>query len=207
MTPFTPVVYVVDDDAILLEVLVELVESIGARARPFAAATPFLQEYTPLPCECVVSDMRMPDMTGLMLQRELRERHSVPPPLIFITGYGDVGSAVTAMKDGAFDYLEKPVTAVAFIDKLQAALRHSRDLHEERLLQSRREAQLALLTPREREILARVLQRQTNREIAEDFGCSVRTVENHRANILSKFRVRDTGELFNLFSAPIELKP
>lgn len=199
LNPLGPVVHLIDDDPILLDALAEMVASIGVQACAHGSPAEFLERYRPGPCECVVSDIRMPDMTGLELQRALGERYSVPPPIIFVTGFADVSAAVEAMKKGAFDFVEKPVSGAVFLEKINGALKLSRDLHTQRVDASARSARLALLTPKEKEVLQLVIKRKTNRDIADLLGLSVRTVENHRAHILGKFRVKDTFELLGLF--------
>lgn len=195
-----PVVHLIDDDPILLDVLVDLVASIGVETVAHRSPRQFLERYTPAPCECLVSDIRMPEMTGLELQRVLSERHRVPPAIIFVTGFAEVSAAVEAMKKGAFDFVEKPVSGAVFLEKINAALQHSRELHTRRMDAVAREARLALLTPKEKEILQLIARRHTSREIADMLGISVRTAENHRAHILTKLRARDTIELLGFFS-------
>lgn len=195
----TPVVYLVDDDEGFLDILVDLVESVRAEARPFSSASVFLDAYSPLPHECVVSDVSMPEIDGLELQRILAERYSVPPPIMFLTAYSDVEIAVRAMKEGAFDFIEKPIIPENFQKKLQGALSLSMELHDKRMLHSAREARMALLTDREREVLTLIVKGFSNREIGDYLCVSVRTVENHRARIIEKFRVRDSGELLYMF--------
>jgi FixJ family two-component response regulator len=197
--PLDPVVHLIDDDAILLDVLAELVASIGVATRTYSSARGFLDRYELGACECVVSDIRMPELTGLELQRALAERHAIPPPIIFVTGFADVGAAVEAMKKGAYDFVEKPVSGAVFLEKINGALQLSRTLHVKRVNEVVRSARIALLTPKEREVLQLVIKRHSNRDIADLLGLSVRTVENHRAHILTKFRVKDSFELLGLF--------
>mgnify|MGYP006330762671 CR=1 FL=1 len=194
-----PQVHLIDDDDIMLELLVSLVESIGAAAIAHPSAQAFLDQYCQNPCECVVSDIRMPGISGLHLQRALQQRFAVPPPLIFVTGYAEVSAAVESMKQGAFDFVEKPLDGHRFLEKVQAALTLSRDLHEQRLQRSVREARLALLTPKEREVLEAVLLGLSSKEIAARLGLSARTVENHRARLMEKLRAKSTVELVREF--------
>lgn len=195
----TPVVHLVDDDESFLDVLVNLVDSVDAVAKPFSSASEFLDFYSPLPHECVVLDVAMRELDGLALQNILITKYSVPPPIIFVTGYADVEAAVHAMKQGAFDFIEKPVSPECFLKKLHGALSHSLELHEKRMLNSVREARMALLTDREREVLLLIVKGFANKEIGDYLRISVRTVENHRARIIEKFRVRDSGELLYMF--------
>lgn len=191
-------VYIVDDDDIILWTLKELVQSIGVRVLTFTSAKEFLAAYTPSPCECVISDVRMPEIGGLQIQRLLMST-GAPPPIIFITSHSEISAAVEAMKAGAFDFVEKPVNGHLLIEKVQAALAHSRTLHKERLQQSSKQARLDLLTPKERSIVDLVVQGQSSREIATALDISVRTVENHRARIMDKLHIASAVELVKLF--------
>lgn len=197
--PARPMVYVIDDDSILLELVRSLVHTLGVDSKGFASAEAFLEGYRQGPCECVVSDMRMPGVSGLQLLQTLQQRFVLPPPLILITGYGEVSAAVDAMKQGAFDFVEKPLDGHPFLEKVQAALNSSRELHQQRLQRATREARLALLTPKEQEVLEEVLQGLSSKEIAQRQNLSVRTVENHRARLMEKLRVKSALELVREF--------
>lgn len=192
------VVYLLDDDHSVLTMLCGLVETIGVESRPFSSAQAFLAGYSPSPCECLVSDVRMPDMGGLELQRTLVSRGATLP-IIFITGYAEVGAAVEAMKNGAFDFIEKPFGAQDLIDKVQRALVRSSELNLAKRRQSATQARLDLLTPKEREVVDLVVKGRSSREISATLGISVRTVENHRAHIMEKLHVGSTVELVKLF--------
>lgn len=190
-------VFLIDDDAFFLQVHAELLGSIGLEVRCFSSSQTFLDQYNPLPCECILSDLRMPEIGGLQLQAELLAR-GLDTPIIFITGHADVPTAVEAMRRGAFDYVEKPVHGQHLLDRVNAALALSRDRHRERLERSAREARLALLTPQERKIAQWVVQGHSSRQIAELAGLSVRTVENHRARVMDKLHVTSVVELVRL---------
>jgi FixJ family two-component response regulator len=192
------VVYIVDDDDIILWTLKELLQSIGARVHTFTSAKEFLAFYSPSACECVITDVRMPDIGGLQVQRLLLTT-GAPPPIIFITSHSEISAAVEAMKAGAFDFVEKPVNGHVLLEKVQAALEHSRRLHQQRLSQSSRQARMDLLTPKERDIVERVIQGQSSREIAAALALSVRTVENHRARVMDKLHITSAVELVKLF--------
>jgi two-component system, LuxR family, response regulator FixJ len=197
-------VYLIDDDSITLELMRGLLEPLGTSSLCFNDAEAFLGSYRPRPCECVISDMRMPGVSGLQLHRNLQERYPVPPPLIIVTGYAEVSAAVEAMKQGAFDFVEKPIKGHQFLEKVQAALTLSRQLHERRLQLSAREARLALLTPKEQEVLQEVLEGLASKDIAAKLGLSARTVENHRARIMEKLRVNSAMELMRDFMSPAQ---
>lgn len=198
-TDLSPTVFVVDDDNLMLDMLCVLIKTLGARAIGFASAEAFLQEYRQAPCECVVSDMRMPGVSGLQLHKHLQTLYPFPPPLILITGFAEVAAAVEAIKQGVFDYIEKPVNGHAFIDKVQAALNLSREIHQKRMQHSTREARLSLLTAKEREVFEAVVCGLSSKEIAQQMNLSARTVENHRARIMLKLRARSALELVRDF--------
>lgn len=189
-----PLIYLIDDDTLALWTLQELLQGIGAEFRSFASAAEFLSAYRPSPCECLITDLRMPEIGGLEVQRQLLARGAVLP-IIFISAYSEVSSAVAAIKRGAFDFLEKPVQGGALREKVQAALARSRQLHLERLERETREARLALLTEREREVVELVSIGKSSREIAEVLSLSSRTVENHRARAMEKLHVSTSIEL------------
>lgn len=191
--------YLIDDDSITLELMSGIVEPIGVEPVCFESAEAFLDAYTPRPCECVITDMRMPGVSGLQLHKVLQQRYPVPPPLIIVTGYAEVSAAVEAMKQGAFDFVEKPINGHQFLEKLQAALSLSRQLHQKRMDLSTREARIALLTPKEQEVLQAVLDGLPSKDIANKLNLSVRTVENHRARIMEKLRVNSAMELMRDF--------
>lgn len=197
-----PQVHLIDDDAITLAMMEGLVEPLGVMARCYNSAEAFLHSYSPSPCECVVSDMRMPGVSGLQLHQQLCKTQEVPPPVIIVTGYAEVSAAVEAMKQGAFDFVEKPIRGHQFLEKIQAALTLSRQLHQQRLFRASRQARLALLTPKEQEVLQGILQGLSSREIAEQLGLSVRTVENHRARLMEKLHVKSALELVRDFVQP-----
>lgn len=192
------IVYIIDDDDIILWTLKELVQSIGVQVHTYASAKAFLNNYSASPCECVITDVRMPEIGGLQVQRMLMST-SAPPPIIFVTSHSEISAAVEAMKAGAFDFVEKPINGHELIEKVQAALQRSKELHRERLAQSTRQARLELLTPKEREVVELVVQGKSSRDIADTLEISVRTVENHRARIMEKLHISSIVELVKLF--------
>lgn len=201
--PAAATAYLIDDDSITLELMSGIIEPLGVAPVCFNDAEAFLAAYAPRPCECVISDMRMPGVSGLQLHKALQARYAVPPPLIIVTGYAEVSAAVEAMKQGAFDFVEKPINGHQFLEKLQAALALSRQLHQQRLHLAAREARIALLTPKEQEVLHAVLEGLPSKDIASKLNLSVRTVENHRARIMEKLRVNSAMELMRDFIVPV----
>jgi FixJ family two-component response regulator len=196
--PFAAVVYVIDDDAIALWMFRELLQGVGAEIRAFGSAREFLDRYRPGPCECLVCDMRMPEIGGLELQQRLLDMGS-RLPVILVSGYADVPHAVEAIKKGAFDFLEKPVDGALLVAKVRAALEHGARRHAEHLARVAREARLALLTAKERQIAELVAAGQSSPKIARALDISVRTVENHRARLMEKLHVESVAELVRLF--------
>lgn len=196
--PDNALVHIVDDQPAMLRMVGELIESVALTVRTYASPKAFLAQYMPRERECLVSDVRMPETGGLEFLRLLRE-HNHTLPVIFITGYAEVGTAVEAMKAGAFDYIEKPFVHQTFIDKVQHALAQSEALYSREMRRKTTEARLALLTPAERKILKHVAQGKSSREVSEVLGVSVRTVDNHRASIMDKLRTSSTVELVLIF--------
>ena len=190
-------VFLIDDDDFILQVHAELLRSVGLEVSCFDSSSLFLQCYRQGGCECILSDLRMPEVSGLQLQAQLLEQ-AVDTPIIFITGHADVPTAVEAMRRGAFDYVEKPVHGQHLLDRVNAALTLSRERYRQRQQRTSREARLALLTPQEGKIARWVVEGKSSREIAELDGISVRTVENHRARIMDKLHVTSVVEMVRL---------
>jgi FixJ family two-component response regulator len=193
------VVHVVDDDAGMRTGVCRLLEAAGYEARAYASAGDFLLA-DPLDAPgCVLLDLRMPGPSGLELQQALAKRGD-PLPVIFLTGHGDVASSVRALKAGASDFLTKPVDSKMLLAAVENALvedaarRAERD--DLRTLQARYEA----LTPREREVFARVVAGKLNKQIAGEIGTAERTVKAHRARVMEKMQVDSLAELVRVAS-------
>ncbi len=188
------IVFVVDDDDAVRGSLRMLLNSVGLASTLFPSAAAFLTEVSSEQGGCVLLDIRMPGMSGLELFEQMCAK-GMRLPVIFITGHGDVPMAVRAIKKGAFDFLQKPFNDQDLLDRVQAALREDiarRNTNVERQsLRERRDK----LTPREREIMERVVAGQANKVIAIDLGLSERTVELHRAHVMEKMGVRSLAEL------------
>lgn len=190
-------VLLVDDDDFILQVHAELLRTVSLQVQCYSSAQAFLNSYQPSAPECILSDLRMPQVCGLSLQEQLLQR-DVDTPLIFITGHADVSSAVAAMRCGAFDYVEKPVHGAHLLERVRAALSLSAQRYAQRQRRTQRDARLALLTPQERKISEWVVEGRSSRDIAELAGISVRTVENHRARIMGKLYVSSVVEMVRL---------
>lgn len=198
MSFIRPIIYIIDDDDITLWMFKELLQGVGAEIRTFTSARKFLDAYQPGPHECLICDLRMPEIDGLEVQQQLLDKGSFLP-IILVSGYSEVPSAVEAIKKGAFDFLEKPVDGSILVAKVQSALVRSRQLHAAHLARVTRDARLALLTPKERQIAELVAAGKSSPKIAQDLAISVRTVENHRARLMEKLHVESIAELVKLF--------
>jgi two-component system response regulator FixJ len=189
-----PLVYLVDDDEAVRDSLGFLFRSVGLDSVVFGSALAFLESYDPARHACLVADIRMPGMSGLELQERLNERRATIP-IIFITGHGDVPMAVNAMKSGAADFIQKPFRDQELIDRIHKALESDKVNRERRAESNKILARIALLTPRENEVMQRVVKGQANKVIAMDLGVSQRTVELHRARVMRKLKMRSLAEL------------
>ncbi len=189
-----PLIYLVDDDEAVRDSLGMLFASIGLAHEAYPSALDFLQYYDPKRLACLVADIRMPGLSGLELQQRLNEQRA-EIPIIFITGHGDVPMAVTAMKSGATDFIQKPFRDQDLIDRINKALERDRERRKSRAEQDEIRARIALLTPREKEVMQRVVRGQANKVIAMDLGVSQRTVELHRARVMRKLKMRSLAEL------------
>lgn len=192
-------IYVIDDDDFIRDTIKDILSTTGAEIQLYASPLEFLKRYSPRPVECVISDIVMPELSGLEMQKRLVATHMVPPPIVFLTGVSEIAAVVDAMRSGAFDFIEKPINGYTLIERVNAALTESVSLHAKRLAQAARQARLALLTSKEAEIVELVVAGKSSREICEALDISVRTVENHRARIMAKLHVNSTVELVRLF--------
>jgi FixJ family two-component response regulator len=181
----TGTVFVVDDDAAVRESTALFMRSAGLPCRAFHSAAEFLGAYEPGTAGCLVLDIRMPGMTGIELQRRLEELGATIP-VIFLTAFADVPTAVGALKAGAVDFLQKPICPDELLERVEEALKRDAELRSRREGASDARHRLDLLTRRETQILRLVVEGRTNRAIAADLGLSRRTVETHRANIMRK---------------------
>jgi len=187
----------IDDDEAVLHSLRLLLESRGFDVRSFASAEEFLKSVGTAMPACVVTDVRMPDVSGLELQIALKKRDS-SVPVILITGHGEIAMAVDAIKQGAFDFLEKPFDEERLIQSITNALEASRKLRDERDQRVDLDARVAELSPRQREVMLLVAEGLSNKEIALRLDISPRTVENYRAWVMEKMGARGLAELVRM---------
>jgi len=192
-----PAVHVIDDDDAVRESLAFLLRTARLEVRTYESGLDFLRALPGLAGGCVVTDVRMPELSGIDLLRQVRERRSALP-VIVITGHGDVKLAVEAMKEGAVDFLEKPFSDDQLLGAVRAALsRHEKDARREAETAAML-ARLATLSGREREVLQGLVAGQANKAIAFDLGISPRTVEIYRANVMTKMQVSSLSELVRI---------
>jgi len=194
MSTVESTVFIIDDDKAVRSAMGQLVEAVGLKAETFSDAGEFLDSFDPARPGCLILDVRMPGMSGLALQRKLLEE-DISIPIIFMSGYGDVSMVVEVMRGGAVDFIEKPFRNQLMLDRIHEALAKDARAREQRTAQNAVKSQLALLTPREREVLNCVRAGEHNRVIAEKLGLSQKTVEVHRANIMKKLEVGSVAEL------------
>ena len=190
-------VFVVDDDEGVRNGLSFLLRTSGYAVQTFSSATAFLDAFTVEQRGCLLLDIRMPHMTGLELQLQLNQR-KWRVPTIFITGHATVPSAISALRAGAFDFIEKPLRDDALIENIARARKQEEMEHEEKLQLAEIEARAMLLSPREQEVLELVVAGEQNKVIARRLGISFRTVEIHRSHILEKMRARTISHLIRM---------
>lgn len=185
-------VFIVDDDEAVRDSLGALLLAHGFRVQTFASAPAFLTVVTPDTRGCVLTDVRMPEMDGLELQRCLAGRLL---PVVVMSGHGDIAMAVQAMRDGAVDFVEKPYSDETILRAVTRAAHLAGPLAEKAAHKAEAAARLARLTPREREVLDRLVEGMQNKAIAHALAISPRTVEIHRANVMEKMAARSLSDL------------
>lgn len=194
MTEAPPSVVVIDDDPDIREALRSLLQSVGLQGRAFASVPEFLKSGRPEGPTCLVLDVRLPGRSGLDFQRELSAAN-IDLPIIFITAHADVAMSVQAMKEGALEFLTKPVRDQDLLDAIQLGLERDRARREgERALAALRE-RFETLTPREREVMTEVLKGRLNKQIAGDIGVSEVTVKAHRGQVMRKMKASSLLDL------------
>ncbi len=197
LIPKKGTVYVVDDDEGVRDSLQWLLEGKDYRVRCYDSAESFLSRYDAHEVACLIADIRMGGMTGLELQDRLVERNS-PLPIVFITGHGDVPMAVNTMKKGAVDFIQKPFQEDALVNLVERMLEQAREAFSDHQQSASRDALLAKLTSREAQVLERIVAGRLNKQIADDLGISIKTVEAHRANIMEKLNANTVADLLKI---------
>jgi FixJ family two-component response regulator len=197
LIPKKGTVYVVDDDEAVRDSLQWLLEGKDYRVRCYDSAEAFLSRYDQREVACLIVDIRMAGMSGLELQEKLLERHS-PLPIVFITGHGDVPMAVDTMKKGAMDFIQKPFKEQELVSLVERMLEAAKGSFSEHQQAASRDALLSKLTGREAQVLERIVAGRLNKQIADDLGISIKTVEAHRANIMEKLNANTVADLLKI---------
>jgi two-component system, LuxR family, response regulator FixJ len=192
-----PTVFVVDDDQGVREAVNLLMESVGLAAETYPSAQAYLDAFDHARPGCIVLDVRMRGMSGLDLQRRLAQE-PLHPPIVIITGHGDVPMAVRAVQAGAVDFIEKPFNDQVLLDAVHRALQRDAEVRGQVMRRADIMERLERLTPREREILELVVVGRRNKVIAADLGISQSTVEAHRAKVMEKLEARSLSDLMRM---------
>ena len=191
------VIFVVDDDDAVRDSLRLLLETQNYQVQTFASGEEFLEQYNPDLVSVLITDVRMPGLSGLQLQEHLIERKATLP-IIFITGHGDVNMAVETMKKGAVDFIEKPFNLDDINPVITRFLDQAYEEMQAAISQQEIDSLLARLTGREQQVLERIVAGRLNKQIADDLSISIKTVEAHRANIMEKLEVSTVADLMKI---------
>ena len=196
---YSPTVFLVDDDSSVRRALSRLIKSAGYDVQAFASARDFLEcrRVTDEQLGCLVLDVRMPGLSGLDLQHELQATNTLLP-IIFVTGYGDIPMSVKAIKDGAVDFLPKPVKDTMLLKAIEQALARAAQEQGERREVENLQKRLSTLTPREREVMSLVVRGLLNKQIAFEIGTVEKTVKVHRARVMEKMKVQSLPDLVRI---------
>lgn len=197
MTQDSPTVYVVDDDPAVRDSLQFLIESTGLRVLTYEHAQQFLSACDAGMAGCLVVDLRLPGMSGLDMRDEMVER-GIELATIVITGHGDVPQAVRAMKSGALDFIEKPFSDQVLLDRINDAMQVDRENRGVADHLAEIQARYDRLTPRERQVMAMVVEGKLNKQIASDLGLSHKTIEVHRAHVMDKMKAPSLASLVKM---------
>jgi two-component system, LuxR family, response regulator FixJ len=196
----TPTVFMVDDDAPIRKLLTQLVTSVGLCASAFQTAESFLADYAPDRPGCLLLDVRMPAMSGLELQQTLIER-GCQMPIIILTGFGDVPTAVQSLKAGAFDFVEKPFQTNRLLDTILAAVRRDQETRAQQARRKEVDSRLASLTAGEKDVLDGMMAGRGYKRIAKDLNISYKTVQARRAQVMKKMGTDDLPGLVHMLVA------
>lgn len=192
---------VVEDDPVVRQAICLMLDALNIEVHAFASAREYLNDgFARDRCTCLVLDVRLPGISGMELQRQLLKQVR-QPAIVFISGHGDIPMAVDAMRFGAIDFLQKPFREQQLLDSVQKALNQERDLRRSREQREALAARLTCLTPREREVLARLMLGQRTKALAAELGIATKTAEEHRANLMRKMHAATVAELVAMCSS------
>jgi len=190
-------VYVVDDDQAVRDSLRWLIESVGLHVKTFSNGQELLENFNESEISCLVLDVRMPGISGLDLQQRLKNMNA-KIPVIIVTGHADVPMAIQAMKAGAFDFIEKPYSDQLLLERIQCAIEQDDCFKQQQAVNNEINERIDSLTPREREVMGLVVGGHSNKSIAKELGVSIKTVEVHRGNLMTKMKAQSLSELVRL---------
>lgn len=190
-------VYVVDDDQAVRDSLRWLIESVGLHVKTFSNGQELLENFNEEEISCLVLDVRMPGISGLDLQQRLKNMNA-KIPMIIVTGHADVPMAIQAMKAGAFDFIEKPYSDQLLLERIQCAIEQDDCFKQQQAVNNEINERIDSLTPREREVMGLVVGGHSNKSIAKELGVSIKTVEVHRGNLMTKMKASSLSELVRL---------
>lgn len=190
-------VYVVDDDQAVRDSLRWLIESVDLSVKTFSNGQELLDNFEETEISCLVLDVRMPGISGLDLQQRLKKMGS-KVPVIIVTGHADVPMAIQAMKAGAFDFIEKPYSDQLLLERIQCAIEQDDCFKKQQTINNEINQRIDSLTPRELEVMGLVVSGHSNKSIAKELGVSIKTVEVHRGNLMSKMQAKSLSELVRL---------
>ncbi|HWB12196.1 MAG TPA: response regulator [Pirellulales bacterium] len=201
-TPFEPTatVFIVDDESDIRRAVSLLVRSVGLADESYATAQDFLDRYDPRKTGCLVLDVRMPGMSGLELQKMSHTKGNLPP-IVFLSGYGEIPLAVQALRAGAVDFIQKPFSSQTLLERIHEAIALDQANRRERALSREFADRTALLSRRERQIMDLLIQGDSSKQIARRLSISPKTVDNHRTKILEKMQVDNPTQLARLAAA------
>lgn len=197
MNKLVQTIFIIDDDADVRDSLTELLGSVGLKVQTYCSANEFLNSFDSCQSGCVLVDVRMPGMSGIELQRDLNKL-GVMLPVIIMTGHGDVTMAIQAMKDGAFEFLQKPFRDQELLDAISNALEKEKITREKRSHNEEIQRRIDSLTVRERQVIDRVLEGKSNKIIARELEVSDRTIEIHRSHAMQKLEATSIAEMVRI---------
>jgi FixJ family two-component response regulator len=202
MSDLQPTVFIIDDDEMLLKALLCLFQSADLQVVGFSSPQAYLEQHDPEVPGCMVLDVQMPEIDGLLLQQMLVAEGDTLP-VVFLSGHGDIPISVRAMKQGASDFLTKPVEDIVLLAAVQTAIEKDRIVRQKRCELSEIDSLLATLTLREREVLDHVVTGQLNKQIAADLGTGEKNIKVHRGRVMHKLKVRSLAELVRLYEKAV----